>query len=135
MTTVREIREGLAVNLQTIDGLRVSEDLPEQVNPPMAVIALQSVVYDQSFQRGLVLYNFQVALLAARASDRWSQIRLDEFTSTTGAKSVKNAIESDKQLDGLVFDTRVTEMGAIGTIQLDDNIYLAAEFVVEVYSD
>lgn len=135
MSTLAQLREGLGDNLRTIEGLRVSEDLPEQVNPPMAVIALQSVIYDQSFQKGLVLYNFQVALLAARASDRWAQIRLDEFTSTSGAKSVKEAIESDKQLGGVAFDTRVTEMGAIGTVQLDDNIYLAAEFVVEVYSN
>jgi hypothetical protein len=135
MTTVGDLRDGLATNLATIPGLRVSAHLPEQINAPMAVVGLQSVVYDQAFHRGLVLYNFQVSLLAARASDRWAQIRLDEFTSTSGSTSVKAAIESDRTLGSVAYDVRVTEMGAIGAVSLDDNMYLAAEFVVEVYAD
>lgn len=135
MTTLAELRSGLGANLGTVSGLRVSEDLPEQINPPMAVVGLQTIEYDQSFQKGLVLYRFQIPVLAARASDRRAQITLDNFISTTGAQSLKNAIESDKTLGGAAFDVRVTEMGSIGTIELDSNIYLAAEFVVEVYAD
>jgi len=135
MTTLADLRSGLGTNLATISGLRVSEDLPEQINPPMAVVGLQSIEYDQSFQRGLVVYRFQIPLLAARASDRRAQITLDNFMSTTGSSSVKVAVESDKTLGGAAFDVRVTEMGSIGTIELDSNMYLAAEFVVEVYAD
>ena len=135
MTTLDSLRDGLATNLGTIDGLRVSPDLPEQINPPMAVVGLQSIIYDQAFQKGLVIYNFQVPVLAARASDRWAQKRLDQFMSTTGTDSIKEAIESDKTLGGVAFDVRVTEMGSIGTVELESNMYLAAEFVVEVYSD
>lgn len=135
MTTLADLRSGLGTNLATISGLRVSEDLPEQINPPMAVVGLQSIEYDQSFQRGLVVYRFQIPLLAARASDRRAQITLDNFMSTSGSSSVKVAVESDKTLGGAAFDVRVTEMGSIGTIELDSNMYLAAEFVVEVYAD
>lgn len=135
MTTLADLRSGLGTNLATISGLRVSEDLPEQINPPMAVVGLQSIEYDQSFQRGLVVYRFQIPLLAARASDRRAQITLDNFMSTTGSSSVKVAVESDKTLGGAAFDVRVTEMGSIGTIELESNMYLAAEFVVEVYAD
>lgn len=135
MTTIENLRDGLADNLRTIDGLRVSADLPEQVNAPMAVVGLQSVVYNQSFANGLVLYNFEVSLLAARASERWAQKRLDDYTSSSGTDSVKVAIESDKTLGGNAYDVRVTEMGAIGTVSLDDSIYLTATFTVEVYAD
>lgn len=135
MTAIEDLRDGLATNLRTISGLRVSADLPEQVNAPMAVVGLQSVVYNQSFANGLVLYNFEVSLLAARASERWAQKRLDDYTSSSGAESVKVAIESDKTLSGNAYDVRVTEMGAIGTVSLDDSIYLTATFTVEVYAD
>ena len=128
------MRDGLAANLQTIDKLRVSEEIPDQVNPPQAVISLTTVEYDQAFGQGLTIYRFLVKLIASRASDRWAQIRLDGYCSN-GDDSVKLAIESDKTLDGSAFDVRVTEMGNIGTISLDESMYLAAEFSVDVYAD
>jgi len=132
--TIQDMRDGLGTNLRTISGLRVSEEIPDQVNPPMAVVSLTSVEYDQAFQRGLTIYRFLVTLIASRASDRWAQIRLDGYCSN-GSDSVKIAIESDKTLSGSAFDVRVTEMGNIGTISLDESMYLAAEFSVDVFAD
>lgn len=132
--TIQDMRDGLSANLQTIDKLRVSEEIPDQVNPPQAVISLTTVEYDQAFGQGLTIYRFLVTLIASRASDRWAQIRLDGYCSN-GDDSVKLAIESDKTLGGSAFDVRVTEMGNIGTISLDESMYLAAEFSVDVYAD
>jgi hypothetical protein len=132
--TIQDMRDGLAANIGTISGLRVSEEIPDQVNPPQAVISLTSVEYDNAFKQGLTIYRFLVTLISSRASDRWAQIRLDGFCSN-GDDSVKLAIESDKTLSGSAFDVRVTEMGNIGTISLDETMYLAAEFSVDVYSD
>jgi hypothetical protein len=128
------MRAGLAANLQTITGLRVSEEIPDQVNPPQAVISLNNVDYNQAYGNGLTIYRFLVTLIASRASDRWAQIRLDGYCSN-GDDSVKLAIESDRTLDGSAFDVRVTEMGNIGTISLDESMYLAAEFSVDVFAD
>mgnify|MGYP000482752262 CR=1 FL=1 len=132
--SIQDMRDGLAANLSTISGLRVSEEIPDQVNPPQAVISLTTVEYDNAFKQGLTVYRFLVTLIASRASDRWAQIRLDGYCSN-GEDSVKLAIESDKQLGGAAFDVRVVEMGNIGTISLDESMYLAAEFSVDVYSD
>lgn len=132
--TIQEMRTGIGTNLATISGLRVSEEVPDQVNPPQAVISLTNVEYDNAFKQGLTIYRFLVTLIASRASDRWAQIRLDGYCSN-GDDSVKLAIESDKTLGGAAFDVRVTEMGNIGTISLDESMYLAAEFSVDVYAD
>lgn len=132
--TIQDMRDGLAANLATISGLRVSEEIPDQVNPPQAVISLTTVEYDNAFKQGLTIYRFLVTLIASRASDRWAQIRLDGYCSN-GDDSVKLAIESDKTLSGSAYDVRVTEMGNIGTISLDESMYLAAEFSVDVFSD
>lgn len=134
MSNISDLRSGLATNLATISGLRTSVDLPDNPNPPVAVIGIENVAYDQAFAGGLVEYNFRVTLLASRASDRMAQRRLDTYTSTeTG--SVKLAIESDKTLGGKAFDVRVTEMSNIGTVSLGEISYLAADFTVTVYAD
>lgn len=134
MSNISDLRSGLATNLATIAGLRASIDLPDNPNPPVAVIGIENVNYDQAFAGGLVEYNFRITVLASRASDRMAQRRLDTYTSTeTG--SVKLAIESDKTLGGKAFDVRVTEMSNIGTVSLGEISYLAADFTVTVYAD
>lgn len=131
--SIQDMRDGLEANLQTIDGLRANAEIPDNPNPPVAIVALDNVDYDQAFQNGLVLYRFRVDVIVSRASDRWAQRRLDEYTST-GSSSVKAAIESDKTLGGSAFDVRVVQMDRIGTVSLGEVTYLAASFAVEVYS-
>ena len=132
--SIYDLRNGLATNIGTISGLRTSVDIPDNPNPPVAVISINSVNYDQAFGGGLVEYNFTVTVIASRATERWAQRRLDAYTST-GSDSVKEAIESDKTLGGSAFDVRVTEMSNIGTVSLGEVTYLAADFAVVVYSD
>lgn len=132
--SIFDIRAGLATNLATISGLRTSVDIPDNPNPPIAVIGIENVQYDQSYQRGLVEYNFLVTVIASRASDRWAQRKLDEYTST-GASSVKAAIESDKTLGGAAYDVRVIQMSNVGAVSLGEVSYLAADFAVTVYAD
>lgn len=135
MTSIADLRSGLATNLATITGLRTSVDIPDNPNPPVAVIGIENVNYDQAFAGGLVEYNFRITVLASRASDRMAQRRLDQYTSTEAGVSVKKAIESDKTLGGAAFDVRVVEMSNIGTVSLGEVTYLAADFTVTVYAD
>lgn len=132
--TIQEMRAGLEANLETISGLRASSDIPDQPNPPQAVIGLETVQYDNAYQQGLTIYRFRVTVIVSRASDRWAQRRLDDYTSN-GASSIKLAIESDRTLGGAAYDTRVVEMGSIGTISLGEATYLAADYAVDVLSN
>jgi hypothetical protein len=132
--SIQQIRQGIATNIATIPGLRTSVDIPENPSPPIAVIALESVDYDQAFAGGLTEYNFVVTVLASRASERAAQSRLDGYVST-GTSSVKKAIESNKSLNGQAFDVRVTRMTNIGTVSLGEVSYLAADFAVTVFAN
>jgi hypothetical protein len=107
-------------------------DIPDNPNPPQAVIGLESILYDQASGNGLVLYNFQVTVLVGRVSDRFAQRRADEY-SDVGAGGIKEAIESDPTLGGVAADTRVVQLDSIGTVSLGEVIYLAADFTVQVY--
>jgi hypothetical protein len=135
MSTIDDMRNGLATNLATITGLRTASELPDNPNPPIAIVNLRSINYDQTFGKGLAVYTFIVTVIVGRAAERIAQRKLNDYCDNTGNQSVKTAIESAKTLGGAAFDTRVVSLDNIGNIQLNDATYLAAEFTVNVYSN
>jgi hypothetical protein len=134
MAPISAMRAGIATNLATISGLRTSAEIPDNPNPPVAIVSLDSVNYDKTFNNGCVEYNFTVTVIVGRAAEKHAQRALDAYIST-GATSVKNAIELDKSLGGTAFDCRVTSLNSVGSIQLNDNTYLAADFTVSVIAN
>jgi hypothetical protein len=128
------IRTALATNIGTITGLRTAAEIPDNPNPPIAVVSLTSVDYDGAFDRGLTRYNFTVTVVVGRVAEREAQRRLDAYIST-GSSSVKYALESDKTLGGNAYDCRVVTMNSVGSLLLNDNTYLAADFTVAVIAN
>jgi hypothetical protein len=134
VATIAQIREGIATNLRTIAGLRTTDTVPDNPQPPVAIVSPSSIQYDLSFQRGLDLHNFVVMIIVGRASERNAQRTLDLFCAGTGASSVKAAIESNRTLTGLVQDLRVTSMRNYGSTVIGETTYLAVEFDLVVYT-
>ena len=128
------IRAGLAANLATIPGLRVSAEIPDNPSPPIAIIMLQSVNYDAAMHRGATTYNMQVTVLVGRVAERDAQRKLDQYTDA-GARIIKSAVESDRQLNGAAFDVRLSSLDSFGALSLGEQTYLAAEYSVQVYAE
>ena len=135
MAQLSEIRTGIATNLASITGLRTAAVMPDNPSPPIAIVQPDSINYDDTFQRGMQTYTFTVIVLVGRVAERSAQNAIDAFCSSTGASSIKLAIERDKTLGGKVYDLRVTDMRAYATIPVGEVNYLAAEFVVLCYAD
>jgi hypothetical protein len=135
MASVSSIRTGLATRLGTITGLRTSAFMPDNPNPPIAVVMPSSVSYDDTFKRGMQTYVFNVLVIVGRVDERTAQSNLDAYVSSTGTSSIKLAIEGDKTLGGVVFDTRVSEMRNYGQLPVGEVTYLTAEFTVLCYAD
>jgi hypothetical protein len=135
MATVSQIRDGLAANLATISGLRTSATVPDNPNPPIAIVEPTSVNYDTTFGRGLDEYLFKITVIAGRADERSGQTKLDGYCNPSGSLSVKTAVESDKTLGGVVQNLRVSGLSTYGSITIAETPYLAAEFAVTVYSN
>jgi hypothetical protein len=127
------LRAGLAKNLQTIKGLRVVETLPDLVNPPMAMIGLTKVSYNQQNQRSMAEYTFQVTVVLGRVSERTAQASLDILVAP-GEGSVKYALESDRTLGGNAYEVFVPELSAYGAVSINGIDYLSAEFSVQVFA-
>ena len=127
------LRAGLAKNLQTIKGLRVVETLPDLVNPPMAMIGLTKVSYNQQNQRSMAEYTFQVTVVLGRVSERTAQQSLDVLVAP-GEGSIKYALESDRTLGGNAYEVFVPELSAYGAVSINGIDYLSAEFSVQVFA-
>lgn len=134
MPTFTELRTGLATNLATISGLRTANLIPDQVNPPIAIITPETITYDTSFARGLDEYNFTILVVVHRVAERSAQSSLDAFCNPTGSTSIKTAIESDRSLGGMAQTLRVTGLRTYQALSVGDVDYLAAEFSVVVYA-
>ena len=132
MTTISALKAGLATNLKTISGLRSSDTIPELVNPPFAIVALNNVDYDTTFRRGLDTYSFTVTVVVGRADARSGQNNLDQYAASSGTYSVKSAIELDRSLGGVANDVRVTGLSNYGNLTIGETNYLAAEWAVTV---
>ena len=116
MAQISQLRSGIATNLATITGLRTGSTIPDNVNPPFAIISPSSVDYHKSFANGLSTYNFTVTLVVGRVSERTAQNSLDAYCSPTGSSSIRVAVESDRTLSGYAFDCVVSGMRNYGSI-------------------
>jgi hypothetical protein len=132
--SIAEIRAGLAANIATISGLRVADTIPDNPSPPVSIIALNNISYDLDFNRGMTLYNFTVTLVVGRVAERDAQRKLDAYAGN-GERSIKTAVQSDRQLGGSAFDVRLSEMSSLGALNLGEQTYLAADFAVQVFAE
>lgn len=135
MATLSELRAGLSTNLATIAGLRTSATIPDSLNPPIAVVMPSTIRYDTAFARtGGDEFEFLVLVVVGRVDERSAQNKLDDYCSSSGASSVKAAIERDKTLGGKAFSLRVTTLRSYSQLTVGDITYLSAEFVVQVFA-
>lgn len=133
MAGLSAIRQGLADRIATIDGLRARDHIPDNIVPPMAFVNPTQIQYDVDNARGLVQYTFTVSLFASRADSRSAQLTVDRYVSTSGLDSVKDAIEGDRTLGGIVDTCRVTNVTNYVVQDANDTEFLAVDFNVEVW--
>lgn len=129
-----DIQQALANALTAVPGLRVADHLPEQINPPMAVIQLQSVTYHRAMKGGMSAWEYVVTAIGGRMADRAAQIQLDGWMSYDGAYSIRAAIEDDRTLGGVCDTLILTDMVAVRPLTMGDAAYVTCEFNVTVYA-
>ena len=125
------LRSGLSTRLQTIAGLRCYDVLPDQIELPAATVLLKPpVIYDASMG-GTAIWLFHITLLVSRWDATRAQHQIDPYIDTTGATSIKAAVEGDRTLGGACDDVRVTRVTNYGPATFAGVAYLAVEFAAE----
>jgi hypothetical protein len=110
LSPISDIREGLARNLAAIPDMQVSAYMPLSPTMPAIYVTPASIDYDRSMMRGLDVLTFTLTAMISLGLDKSSQVRLDGLMSPSGGESVKEAIEAERTLGGIVQDVRVTRV-------------------------
>ena len=132
MAALATIRTGLQTRLQTIAGLHVYHAVPDSINVPAAIVgAPASVEYSITMGTGDSLYTLPVRLYVSRWDATRSQDLLDPYLATTGAQSIRAAIEGDRTLGGAANTTRVIRATNYGQYVIDGITYIGCDFTVE----
>lgn len=136
MAKLSDIRAGVAARLATISGLRQSDYVPAQINPPIAVVGWpEEIDYDEAMGRGLDVYRIPIQVLVGTPDNRAANDALEAYLAKTTAedpKSVKGAVESDRTLGGKVSDCVVTRMSGAGGFDYGGITYLGATWDLQV---
>ena len=122
------VRAGLQTRLQTISGRRVLDIVPDSVNIPtqgaVAVVGMLDLNFDFSMNRGYDQATCSILVIVGRMNESTAQDRLDGYLSSSGATSVKAAIEGDKTLGG-VAQTLILDGGmSIGSLTVAEADFL-----------
>ena len=131
--TISDISDALKNALTIVPGLRVVDYLPDQVNPPVAWVLIDSVDYHHAFGGGNPIHNYTITVVVGRVNERSAQKSLDDFMSYDSDRSIRSALESDRTLDGVVQTLICTRGGNLQTITTGDAIYLSVDFNVTVH--
>ena len=135
--TIAAKRAALAAAVATltpdVPGLKVTEKVPDQINPPQAVVYRNTVVYDQyeGAENGDLL-NFAVMVYAGRITENKGQELLDALVEPTGVTSMKVAVESNAALRALCGWVLVQGAGPVMRTTVGTVDYLTVEFGVQI---
>lgn len=132
MASITDVREAIAAAVATIDGLRATALVTDQVNPPQAMVWRKAWTYDDTMSdEPTITFMFGVTVYVGRTDERSGQDLLDLFAEPTGDKSVKQVIETDTDLAALCDYAVVVGVDEIKAVTVGQVDYLTEEFTVE----
>lgn len=132
MATPQQVVDGLQARLDTIDGLRAFNHVPDQINPPQAMVMLDRVDYNHSMRDG-VIYTAQIMVVVGRMAEQVGQEAIYGYIDPTASGSIRQAIQADRTLGGVVADCNVVEASGLQSVEIaNGERYLAVQFTVTV---
>lgn len=132
--SIRAAEAAVIAALESIPGLRCFDYLPDSFTPPTAIVGVGDVDYHGAFGMGDVVYTVDVMIIVARASERAGQAALDDFMSPFGDTSIRQAVESDKTLGGVVSTSLVNKAGNLKVIAVNTIPYISVDFSMTVHA-
>jgi hypothetical protein len=134
MASFSTLRDQLKIRLATISGLNTYDVVPEYIQSPAAVVGAP---FGREWQINYVINNgpprvaewiIPIRVYVGANDSITAQDRLDQYLDSTGANSIKVAIEGDRTLGGFAQTCRVTKAENYGVA----GEFLSVEFRVEI---
>lgn len=131
--TLTAIMAGIETRLKTIPGLRTAPYVPDQVNPPIAVVGVPPIPnYHATFAHGKFVLDVPVTVLVSKAVDRIDQPAMAAYADIASTNSIHAAIEGDQTLGGAVDNAVVSDFRPLGNDEVGAIGYYGGVFTVKV---
>jgi hypothetical protein len=134
VATLEAVMQAIEARLDTIEGLRVSDTVPGQINPPQAIVGVPPV---ESYPTGLQRHQRPtlaptITVLTSLAMDRVGQLALAAYADPIGARSIPATLAADPTLGGIVSDCMVTRFDPLGLEEVGLLGYFGGRFTLRV---
>lgn len=129
---MNNVAAGLAANAATITDLNTLPFPPDDGEEPLFWVGGAEVEFDTAMGRGQDQLTWTCYLIASKADDEAGQQLIRQYMSGSGARSIRAALRTDRQLGNSASDVRATS--AVGPVPIDlgGNRYFGAQFTVQV---
>ena len=132
MTTIADVRSQMAEAIATT-GWAVSSYEFDAINPPVVHIMVDEFDPRFVFGGGKRPIPFRVQAFANRTGEISSLKRLDALKEPTGSGSLTAAVQTSANWGAVSIDiAEVTSVGRTVEVEVAGNVYLMAQFIVEV---
>lgn len=132
MSTLANVRAGLAFNLAAISGLHVDAYEPANVVTPHAWVGSPEIRYDDTMARGSDTHVYPITLAVSIGHGSTADQALEAFLDSAGDSSIKAALEADVTLSDAAQSLRVVSCSASSLFSVESLTYVAVTFQVEV---
>ena len=123
--------EALAEAIRAGAQLRAFAYPPDDPSPPCAYVTVDRIDYHDTAGGG-TRADLTITVLASRGSAIDATERLYEHLSRSGARSIREAVETDRTLGGVVDSAVVSNGRLAASVSTGEAVYGAAQLEVEV---
>lgn len=130
---MKAVMEALSAVLSDVDGLSVSLSPTGTIKPPHAIVGVPTILdYRKAVAGARVDLEVPIILLTSSAFDETGALRLAEYSTPIGERSLFQAIEKNRTLSGVVEQAQIRDFRPLGTDEYGAIGYYGGEFTCAV---
>jgi len=130
---MRAVMEALRATLSDVEGLSVSLSPTGTIKPPHAIVGVPTVLdYRKAVAGARLDLEVSIILLTSSAFDETGALRLAEYSTPTGDRSLFQAIERNRTLGGVVEHAQIRDFRPLGADEYGQIGYYGGEFTCSV---
>jgi hypothetical protein len=127
------VMEALKAVLSEVRGLSVSLSPTGNIKPPHAIVGVPAIVdYRKAVAGARLDLEVPIILLTSSAFDETGALRLAEYSTPSGDRSLFRAIESNRTLGGIVEQAMIRDFRPLGADEYGQIGYYGGEFTCAV---
>lgn len=127
------VMEALKASLSEVEGLSVSLAPTGTIKPPHAIVGVPSILdYRKAVAGARLDLEVSILLLTSSAFEETGALRLAEYSTPNGPKSIFRRIDNDRTLGGVVEQAQIRDFRPLGADEYGQIGYFGGEFTCAI---